>query len=232
MDVFEALRNRYTCRDFKPQPVPQATLLEVLEAAGRSPSWANTQPWEIFVAGGESLKRIRKSYMEQFDRGYAPHPDLPAPAQWPAPLRRRSEELMGLHTRQYFIHPGDAADSRQHLRHNYMFFEAPAVIYLCMDRSLTAWSVFDLGILTQSILLAARDKGLDTAPAYMLVAYPDILRQELGIPEALSIIFGIAVGYGSGTDGPGEFRSPRRPIGEVARFNGFDEGDGGPGRKG
>jgi len=35
---------------------------------------------------------------------------------------------------------------------NYRFFGAPVVIDLCMDRSLTPWSIFDIGMLAQSIM--------------------------------------------------------------------------------
>src|SRR5659263_675197 len=53
MNVTAALNSRYTCRAFKPQPLEKDTILAILEAAKRPPSWANTQPWEIFVPGGE-----------------------------------------------------------------------------------------------------------------------------------------------------------------------------------
>jgi len=55
----------------------------------------------------------------------------------------------------------------------------------------------------------------------MLVAYPDILRAELGIPEELSILLGIALGYGDAGHMQNRYRSPRRPLQEVARLEGF-----------
>ena len=95
------------------------------------------------------------------------------------------------------------------------------MIYLCLDRSLTPWSMFDLGLLAQSIMLEAREYGLDSAPAVMLVAYPEIIRAELGIPENLSIVFGIALGHADGQSPQNKYRTPRRPIKEVVRFQGF-----------
>jgi nitroreductase len=218
MDVIEALRSRHTCRHFKPQPVLKGTILEILDAANRAPSWANSQPWEAYVAAGESLKRIRKGFMSRFDQGLGPHPDLSAPSQWPAALRRRIEETQSMHLREYFASPGDAA-AQAHLRHNYMFFEAPCVLYLCMEKTLGTWSVFDMGLFAQSILLAALEKGLDTAPAYMLAAYPDLIRSELDIPEGLMILFGIALGYGAEER---EAPSPRRHVREMVHFSGFE----------
>ena len=46
MDVLEALNSRFTCRAFKPKSVNRDIVLKIMENATRSPSWANTQPWE------------------------------------------------------------------------------------------------------------------------------------------------------------------------------------------
>ena len=96
---------------------------------------------------------------------------------------------------------------------NYHFFHAPVVAYICMDRTLTAWSLFDLGLFSQSLMLAARHFGLDSAPAVTLVAHPDLIRKELNIPDELLIIIGIALGYGDAEDPQNKFRSrqARRP---------------------
>ncbi|VVB54903.1 Nitroreductase family protein [uncultured archaeon] len=104
---------------------------------------------------------------------------------------------------------------------NYRFFGAPAVIYLCMDHTLTPWSIFDIGMLAQSIMLAAQQYGLGSIPAYVLVSYPDLIRAELNIPDDLSIIIGIALGYSDEQHPQNKFRSPRRPVQEVVRFEGF-----------
>ena len=78
MDILEALESRFTCRAFKPDPVKQETIIKVMEEATRSPSWANTQPWEIFVAGGDVLERIRRAYMDYFSRDEPSNPDIPS----------------------------------------------------------------------------------------------------------------------------------------------------------
>lgn len=90
-----------------------------------------------------------------------------------------------------------------------------------MDKNLTSWSDFDLGLYTQSLMLAAREKGLDTAPAYRLIAYPDLVRQELGIPADLSVVFGVAMGYGKLRSETTGFLSPRRDIAEAVHLKGF-----------
>ena len=62
MNTIDALNSRYCCRAFKPEQVSKQKVEEILEAAIHAPSWANTQPWEIYVASGEPLERLRKAY--------------------------------------------------------------------------------------------------------------------------------------------------------------------------
>jgi nitroreductase len=50
MDVVDALNTRFTVRASKPDPIDRNTLGRVMEAALKAPSWANTQPWEVYVS--------------------------------------------------------------------------------------------------------------------------------------------------------------------------------------
>jgi nitroreductase len=62
MDLFEAIESRYSVRGYKPDPVDDATLARVLEAARRAPTAANRQPFRVIVVHTEGreeeLKRI------------------------------------------------------------------------------------------------------------------------------------------------------------------------------
>ena len=64
MDIIDALYSRFSVRAFKPDPIDRGTLEKLIEAALRAPSWANTQPWEVYVAGGEALDRLRAGYID------------------------------------------------------------------------------------------------------------------------------------------------------------------------
>lgn len=221
MDVTDALYSRYSTRAFKPDAVDKETITRILEAATRAPSWANTQPWEIFVAGGDVLNRLRHAYLENFHKGVSGGSDLPRPQQWPPAQQKRMEELGAERFKIAGIERDDKVARQAIFEANYRFFGAPAVIYLCMDHTLTPWSIFDIGMLAQSIMLAAQQYGLGSIPAYVLVSYPDLIRAELKIPDDLSIIIGIALGYSDEQHPQNKFRSPRRPVQEVVRFEGF-----------
>lgn len=49
MEVFEAIKNRYSCRSYKTKPVPEEKLNKVLEAARLAPSAHNAQEWKFIV---------------------------------------------------------------------------------------------------------------------------------------------------------------------------------------
>ncbi len=138
--------------------------MEILEAAHRAPSWADTQPWEVYVATGDALERLRHAHLDTFATGVQPHPDFPAPTQWPPALKKRMDDLLTLHKKEAQTHPEHKNNSEAYLVRQMNFFKAPVVIYLCLDRALGPWSIFDMGFFTQSLLLAAKEKGLDTAP--------------------------------------------------------------------
>jgi nitroreductase len=151
----------------------------------------------------------------------ARNPDLAAPKQWPPALLMRMETLRSERMATLERVCLDKSVLKDLSEMNYHFFHAPAVAYICMDRDLTPWSIFDLGLFSQSLMLAARHFGLDSAPAVTLVAHPDLIRKELSIPDGLSIIIGIALGYADAEHLQNKFRSPRRTVQEAVMFKGI-----------
>jgi nitroreductase len=49
MDLMEAINGRRSIRKYKPDPISEGTLQKIMEAVRWSPSWANTQCWELIV---------------------------------------------------------------------------------------------------------------------------------------------------------------------------------------
>lgn len=221
MNILEALNSRFTCRAFKPDPVNKEIILKIMENATRSPSWANTQPWEIYIAGGDVLESIRDGYMESFKSDVPTNPDIPFMSDWPVQHQERMKELGIKLYKHLGISKGDREAIEASWKLNFKLFGAPIVIYLCMHETLSEWSMFDLGSLSQSIMLAAQEYGIDSAPAVNLVAYPKIIREEIEIPDELSLVLGIALGYKDIESSQNTFRTMRRPLDEVVHLNGI-----------
>ena len=65
-----------------------------------------------------------------------------------------------------------------------------------------------------SLMLAAKEWGVDSIPAYEIVKYPDVIRQRMDIPDDEDLIMGIALGY-EASDKINEYRSPRLDVDEI-----------------
>ncbi len=221
MDVIEALNSRFTVRAFKPDPIDLQTLLLIMNAATRAPSSGNTQPWELYIGGGNALDRLREAYASNFQHGVPIDPDIDAPLEWPPALEERMHESLAARLKTLGIMEDDSVQRHAISKRAHQFFGAPTVAFLCMNHTLTSWSVFDMGLLAQSIMLAARHFGVDSAAAFLFVAYPDLIRAELQIPEDLSILIGVALGYRDPDHPENQYRTTRRPIQDVVHFKGL-----------
>lgn len=221
MNVIDAIESRRSIRAFKPQPVDKEVLLKIFTAANRSPSWADTQPWEVYVAAGGPLERIRGSFLARFEDGVPSANDVPRPRDWPPGPKQRMLDFIDARCSAMGISRRDEAQREADMRRNFEFFGAPVVVYLCLHKDLTAWSYFDLGLFAQSLMLAAMEYSLGSVVAVNLTAYPDIVREELDVPEDHIILIGIALGYGDPEDINNQVRSIRRPTEDAVVIKGL-----------
>lgn len=56
MDLMEAIKGRRSIRKYKPDPVSEEVFRTLMEAVRWSPSWANTQCWEIVAVSDPKVK--------------------------------------------------------------------------------------------------------------------------------------------------------------------------------
>src|ERR1051326_4606045 len=69
--LFEAMYTARAIRRFKPDPVPQALILQVIEAGTMAPSAANGQPWIFVVVRDDETKRfVQERYARTFHAAY------------------------------------------------------------------------------------------------------------------------------------------------------------------
>ena len=58
MDLFTAMRQRQSAREFLDRPVTRRDIEEIFEYAGLAPSAINLQPWEFVITYGEEKDRL------------------------------------------------------------------------------------------------------------------------------------------------------------------------------
>ncbi len=220
MDVIEAILTRHSVRDFSSKPVPKETIMQILETATRSPSGGNAQPWEVFVATGETLEGIRKVYQERAQSsptGPGGPPRGPGgPPPQPAYIQERMAQIRNERFKLLGLDPSDPASGRVFQEWGARLFGAQVLVLICMDKALT--SNLDLGLFIQTVCLAAQGYGVDSFIAGSLVSHQDVLRKEMDIPDSFNIITGIGLGYPNPDAIINTYRSPRRPVNEVVRY--------------
>jgi len=66
LTVAEAIQRRRSIRRFRPDPIPQDMVLQMLEAARLAPSASNLQPWRyVVVTDAQEKKRLRQICLDQ-----------------------------------------------------------------------------------------------------------------------------------------------------------------------
>lgn len=222
MDVFEALHSRRSVRAFLPREVPRADLEAILEAAARAPSGTNIQPWRVRVLSGAARKRLVDAVQAAYaDPAYVTDVEYDYyPQQWTSPYieRRRKVgwDLYGL----LGIEKTDKA--RMHAQHgrNFSFFDAPVGLIFSVDRILNQGSWLDYGMFLQSVMLAARGRGLDTCAQAAWTNYHRIVEQQLGFADGEMLVCGMALGYADAAAVENQLRTERAGLGEFVEFLG------------
>jgi nitroreductase len=224
MDILQTMRQRKSIRAFKPDPVKKRTLKEILEASVRAPSAMNSQPWEFTVVGGEPLERIKQESAARFRSGDEGAPEFSS-GGWPkeSVYRRRQVDLAKGLFALMDIKREDKEKRMAWMERGFRLFDAPAAIFICVDRSLPESDpLLDIGAVMQNICLAAPDFGLGTCIATQGVTYPDVIRKHAPIGEDKRIIIAVAIGFPDWDFPANAFDSPREDVEDLTDWVGMD----------
>jgi len=218
MQLREGMETRRSYRAFKPTPIPRETIEGILKAASQSPSYTNTQPWEVAVVSGKKKDELSKILYELAKADVAPNPDLPLPKAWPPELERRAREHSARRFRALGIERENEQQRKELRLLNFKFYGAPCVLFLFMDSTLTSWSIFDMGLFAQSLILAAHSFGLGSCLQASIVNYPDAVREFLGIPKTKLLVLGISLGYPDLAAPINSYRSTRVSLDDFVQW--------------
>ena len=196
MELAAAIKGRRSIRKFKQQDVPKSIITEILEEARWSPSWGNTQPWDLYVLTGKTLAKFKEMNLRQTLAGAAVASDVPMLENWPAAMKARYGELGKVVLSVQGIKREDREARDQYYKNMVSAFDAPCLIFACISRdNLVEYQMLDIGLITQTICLAAHDKGLGTCLLAATARYSAEIRKIAAIPDDKKIVVGIALGY-------------------------------------
>ncbi|NJN50420.1 MAG: nitroreductase family protein [Gammaproteobacteria bacterium] len=198
--LFRTIYTTRALRRFKPDPIPDEVMFQVLDAAIRAPSGQNAQDWRFIIVRDKSLLTDMQAwsqtpwqrYLARFGGDSAAIDALP-----------RSQRL--------------SLRSVEHLVHH--LAQAPAVILvlgLKGRHSTPGGSAFPA---VQNLLLAAHAMGLAGSVFNFPLSHESELRRRLAIPDSNQIYCVLPIGYP--TDRHGALA--RKPVADVAYLDRFGE---------
>ena len=208
------MKERHSARRFLPKEIPEETLKEIVRICLDSPSWCNSQPWNVYVVSGKPLEEIKKEWIAKNEQKIKGYGDI-------QPVHRTefSERCQKNMQEEFKLIEETTKDPelKSFWRANIECFNAPTVVYLTVHKGHSKWSIYDLGGFGMALMLAAKDLGVDSVVAYELTKYPDILRKHVKIADGEDIAIGIALGYES-DDPVNKFRAKKNQLDEVCHF--------------
>lgn len=201
MELTEIMRTNGTCRFYKQDPVSDAVLAEVLDAARWGPTGGNRQPVSFVVVRDRKKKEaLRDLYLPIW---------IPYFAAAKAGTVRIGAKTALLENADYFA---------QHLA------DIPVMLVVCARLADVHPTDNHLGRLSivggasvypavQNVLLAARAAGLGTALTTLLCEQEPIVKALLKIPDDVSTAAMVTIGW---PEKAFPTKLTRRPLSEIA----------------
>jgi nitroreductase len=218
MDAIECIESRKSIRGFKSNAVDRTLLMSLIDTAKCSPSYKNSQPWEVIILSGEKKAALSKRLVQLLHDDVEAKPDLVAPVSWPPTEGARIESMLSKRSKILGVDITAPAIVKRSKEANFNFYAAPHVIYLYQEASLSEWSLFDLGLFAQSLMLAAHAHGLATVPQAFATDYAQEVKAFLSIPAEKRLVLGISIGYPD-LDAPiNQLKSERVETDELVRW--------------
>jgi len=225
-DVSEFLLSRHSVRDFRPDPVPQELIDQIIQDGLAAPSWSNTRPYRIAIATGDTRDWISAELLEHFAafRRFSegtwwhklqavatgkvwPSSDFRVPLKNPADVQPRRIALAKKLFGHIGIERGDIAGRNAEIARNFEFFGAPVALFVFARARMGVYSPLDAGFFAQNLLLSATRRGLGACAQGFLAVWAKPVRKHFDIPRGYKLLFGVSLGYPS--DAPiNDFRPP------------------------
>ncbi|APE42830.1 nitroreductase [Sulfitobacter alexandrii] len=211
-DILEA---RYSCRAFRPDPVPDETVERIVAAARHVPSWCNAQPWQVSVTRGAATDRFRDALTKAATEGAPPKPDLAWPKGYSGPYAERRRTCGFQLYDAVGIEKSDRNARRAQMLRNYALFDAPHVAIVHSPAELGPYGAMDTGGFVTAFTLAATALGVATVPQAAIAAYAPLVRDLMGIGDDRLVLCAISFGYADETAPANAFRTERATPADI-----------------
>ena len=221
MSLASAVRTRRSVRGFLPDRVPQETLNKVFDLARWSPSGTNIQPWQVYVASGETRDQLRNQFMQRARDKHPANTDHkgsrgPIGEIWKNRRRACAAVLYDAMGVAWEDKPARADVAFRNLE----LFDAPHVAFLCMDEVFGIGSAWDVGMYAQTLMLAMTANGLASCAQGTMAHHPDLVREAFGLGDEVKVLFGISFGFEDTGMAVNNAHTVRAELAETVTFKG------------
>ena len=191
--LFEAIYTNRALRRFKPDPVPDEAIFQIIDAGIRAPTGSNAQSWKFLVVRDPEKRRtIAGWYREAWTRYARQYEENP-------------ESVKALPRQQQLV-VRSAGYLAEHLE------EVPVFILVCGPKGpVPGASGASIYPCVQNMLLAARALGLGSVLTTFHRLHEEDVCRLLNIPDRYETYALLPVGYPEDRHGPVR----RRPVREV-----------------
>lgn len=218
MSFEEAVVARRSVRGFLDKPVPQDVINHCFEVAARSPSGTNLQPWETCVASGATRDYLRKEFMERVSNGVKPNTDHKSDGKLAEHYKTRRRDCAKVLYRSMGVDWNDKPGRAKVAFRNFELFDAPHVAFFCIDEAFGVQSACDVGMYTQTLMLAMTANGLASCAQGTMRNYPDLVREVFDLPPEMKVLYGLSFGYEDTSMPVNTAVTDRASISENVRF--------------
>ena len=184
MELYDVMRTTFAAREFTDDPLPDATLVKILDEARVAPSGGNRQGWRVIVVRERATREALAAATAPAAKRYAAQQKLgESPWNTIVPTRADAATIEATPPPARLIEP---------------VLKAPVVLVVCVDLRVVASTDQDLdrvGVISGAsiypfawnILLAARHEGFGGTITTLAVAQEPALRRALGIPPHVAV---------------------------------------------
>lgn len=217
------ISSRHSSRSFAPKKVPRDVIERILEAAAKSPSSQNNQPWSVVVVTGEPLRILSRRLLDAYDAKLPPTPDYKNRSDMSS-MQQKGIDAFAHHwfTKSNGLERDDTQGRRSVHRGNFSFFGATTHLIVSIPAESAEGTFIDIGMYVQNILILAHAAGLGALPQYSVASYANLIRESVKGLIGRTIICGISLGY---TNEPleGKMGPVRHDTSEYVSWLGFED---------
>jgi nitroreductase len=146
-------------------------------------------------------------------------PDFPYDGRYPGVYKERQHDAAAQLYGAMGIARDDKAARGRAMLANYAFFGAPHAAFICLPEPFGLREAADCGIYLQTLMLLMTAKGLASCPQAALGFPAPVVREVLGLPSNLRVLFGLSFGFEDTTAPANQCRVGRAALNEAVSFH-------------